>query len=70
MPRLSAVGISALPAQAVAGGQGRGGCQANAGESGQEPRSIERGDYSASGPGHDTERWPEVPWPPNKPGVP
>ena len=27
MPRLSAVGISALPAQAVAAGQGRGGCQ-------------------------------------------
>ena len=27
MPRLSAVGISALPAQAVAEGQGRGGCQ-------------------------------------------
>ena len=27
MSRLSAVGISALPAQAVAEGQGRGGCQ-------------------------------------------
>ena len=30
MPRLSAVGISALPAQAVAAGQGRRGCQLHA----------------------------------------
>ncbi|OIQ67878.1 hypothetical protein GALL_505420 [mine drainage metagenome] len=30
MPRLSAVGISVLPAQAVAEGQGRRGCQLSA----------------------------------------